>query len=155
MLREIAETRVNVIAKREPVRVRAETGLIEVVTAMKEAGRGAAFVEDESGKLIGVFTERDLVAKLDHASHAWHRTPVGEVMIRDPISIEESQIVRNALAVMVSRRFRRLPIVDADGRAVAMLSIRDILALVASYFPKELLNLPPDPDQEPPELWGG
>ncbi|MBI2970170.1 MAG: CBS domain-containing protein [Gammaproteobacteria bacterium] len=155
MLDKIAQTPVAELKSREPVRVQPNMPLMAVVSAIKERRRGAAIVEDDSGTIQGIFTERDLMARLDHSSQAWHHRPVGDVMVRNPKTVEQSRTLEEALSIMIAGKFRHLPIVDSDRHVLGILSIRDILAHVASYFPQEFLNLPPDPDHEASEPWGG
>jgi predicted transcriptional regulator len=155
MFDKIAETPIGDLNNREPVRVKTKSPLLSVVQAMKEGGRGAAIVEDSEKKIAGIFTERHLIAQIDHSSQAWQDMSVDEVMNRHPKIIEESHYLREALAIMSNDRIRQLPIVDSNDHVLGIVSIRDILAHVASYFPSEFLNLPPDPEHEATDLYGG
>ena len=155
MIDKIAETPIEDIKGREPVRVRSKSPLLSVVLAMRKGRRGAAIVEDSSRKLVGIFTERLLVTKIDHSSQAWLDMSVDEVMDRDPKTIEESHFVREALAIMSGDRIRNLPIVDSGNHVLGIVTIRDILKHVASCYPAEFLNLPPDPEHEATDLHGG
>jgi CBS domain-containing protein len=155
MLAEIAATPVSDIPLREPVRARAHTPLIEVVSTMHEMRRGASIVEDDHGRLAGIFTERDLMLRVEHGDSSWHRRPVGEVMTRDPIRIAPTESLSTALRRMREAGCRHLPVADGQGKTTGVLSIRDILAHIAEFFPEEFLNLPPDPDHEASRRWGG
>lgn len=155
MLDKIAATSIGVIECREPVRIGSNTILRDATSAMTEGNRGAAIIEDEDGRLLGIFTERHLMSALDHGSLDWHGRPVDEIMKQNPKTIMESQSIREALAIMTAGKIRYLPIVDSENRVKGIASIRDILVHVASYFPEEFLNLPPDPDLEATDQWGG
>jgi CBS domain-containing protein len=155
MLAEIAATPVSDIPLREPARARTRTPLIEVVSTMHEMRRGATIVEDDQGRIAGIFTERDLMLRIDHGDSSWHRQPVGEVMTRDPVRISPAESLSTALRRMREAGCRHLPVVDGQGQTAGVLSIRDILAHVAEFFPEEFLNLPPDPDHEASRRWGG
>jgi CBS domain-containing protein len=155
MFDKITETPIEEIQGRKPVRVKSKTPLLSVVLAMKEGSRGAAIVEDNEGKLAGIFTERHLVTKVDHSSQAWLDQSVEEVMDPNPKTIEESHFIREGMAIMSGDRIRNLPIVDAENRVLGIVTIRDILAHVASHFPAEFLNLPPDPEHEASDRYGG
>ena len=155
MFDEISETPIKDIQSREPVRVKTKSPLLSVVLAMREGKRGAAIVEDSAGKIAGIFTERHLISEVDHSSQDWLDISVDEVMDPNPKTIEESHYLREALAIMSNDRFRNLPVIDADNCVSGILTIRDILTHVASQFPAEFLNLPPDPEHEATDLHGG
>jgi CBS domain-containing protein len=155
MLAEIAATPVSDIPLREPARARGHTPLIEVVSTMHEMRRGATIVEDDQGRIAGIFTERDLMLRVEHGDSSWHRQPVGEVMTRDPIRIAPTESLATALRRMREGGCRHLPVADSQGMTTGVLSIRDILARIAEFFPEEFLNLPPDPDHEASRRWGG
>ena len=143
------------ILTREAVCVRSDDVLIDVVSLMKENRRGSVVVEDEDGRLVGIFTEQDLVTRIDHRSHDWHRLPVREVMTRHPVCVTVDDSVSTAIRRMNQGGFRRLTRVDPEGRPAGIVSIRDLVSFVASQFPQEFLNLPPDPAREATEPWGG
>ena len=155
MTSKIPSTAISIIKSREPIRIKANIQLVDVVTAMKEERRGAAIVEDDAGKIIGIITERDLIAGVDHNSLRWHLKPVSEVMNKKPKTIKESQFVHEALAIMITCKFRHLPIVDSENHVQGVVSIRDIIMHVASLYPQEFLNLPPDPENKASDRYGG
>jgi len=152
---KIPRTPISGVKIREPVRISPDTPLVDVVMAMKGRRRGAAVIEDDSGRLIGIITERDLIARLDHSSLEWHQKPVSEWMVPDPKTIKKAQYLHEALATMVARKFRHLPVVDPDGHVTGIVSIRDIIMHVASLYPQEFLNLPPDPNHQASDRYGG
>ena len=155
MAGKIPKTPIASLRSREPVRLRAKTPLIDVVMAMKEAKRGSAIIEDNSKRITGIITERDLMVKVDHSSLEWHDIPVDEVMNTNPKTIKASQYVHEALAIMITCRFRHLPVVDADSHVLGIVTIRDIIMHVAKLYPQEFLNLPPDPSSEALGRYGG
>lgn len=80
----------------------------------------------EDGRVVGVFSERDLVhlvtrdgvAALDHS--------VGEVMTAPAITIDDQTPVLIGLSLMTKRRIRHLPVV-VEGRLTGMVSIGDLV----------------------------
>jgi len=119
----------------------------KVVALMKAKGRGAVLVE-EAGALVGIFTERDLVTRVDHLDPLGSHVVVRDVMTPHPTIAHASDSLAEALRLLVQGRRRHLPIVDERGKVLGLLSIRDILGYVASKFPEDLMNLPPSPDHE-------
>ena len=119
----------------------------KVVDAMKSKGRGAVLVE-ENGALVGIFTERDLVSRVDHTDPLGCHVVVRDVMTPHPTVVRPLDSLAEALRLLVQGRRRHLPIIDEHGKVQGVLSIRDILTYVASKFPEEMINLPPNPDHE-------
>ncbi len=154
-LDEIANSSIGEVQRRDAITVLAAAPLIEVVLAMSEHKRGAVTVVDDKGVLTGIFSVRDMTSRLDHSNHDWHQTPVSKVMTAKPVCVAEDDTVADALKLMQEGGFRHLPRVDSDGRPTAILSVRDIIAFVSEHFPKEFLNLPPDPAHVAKTPWGG
>ena len=81
----------------------------------------------EHGKLVGIFSERDVLIRIVDQGLDPDTTPVGDVMTPSPKSIRSSQEVREAMRLMSKGRFRHLPVVDGDA-LVGLISIRDAMA---------------------------
>src|SRR2546421_60662 len=95
----------------------------EAAEKMTSHGVGAVVVSD-FGRMIGIFTERDLmraVAGRVHSSEA----RVREWMTPDPVTMTEDASVEEAGETMIERGFRHIPVVAGE-RAVGIVSIRDV-----------------------------
>lgn len=143
----LAIAQVSQLQLRRFGRVDAGDAMFKVVQEMKATRRGAVVVEDQ-GVLVGMFTERDLMSRLDHSDVLWQHTTVRDVMTPHPTAIHPDDSVAEALSRLVSGRRRHMPIVDDKGAVLGLLSIRDILGFIARKFPEEMINLPPAPDHE-------
>src|SRR3954452_22674522 len=77
----------------------------------------------EQDRLLGIFTERDLLVRVVAAGLERETTPLGEVMTRDPETIEASAPVIQAIRLMDEGNFRHLPVV-ATGGVLAVASWR-------------------------------
>ena len=119
----------------------------KVVSEMKTKGRGAVLVE-EDGALVGIFTERYLLNRVDYTDPLWSHVGVRDVMTPHPMVIRPDDSLSEALRRLTQGHRRHLPIVDARGHVLGLISIRDILTYVAERFPEEMMNLPPHPDHE-------
>jgi len=95
---------------------------------------GSLVVQDGEGRPTGIVTDRDLAIRVVAQGRDPYRTLVGEVMTRFPRTIEESTPIENAITVMRSGTFRRLPVVDRDGKLVGLLTLDDILDLLTEEF---------------------
>lgn len=143
----LALTPVSQLQLRSHGRVDASDAMFKVVQEMKATRRGAVVVE-EQGVLVGMFTERDLMSRLDHSDVLWQHTIVRDVMTPRPTVVYPDESVAEALGRLVAGKRRHMPIVDDKGKVLGLLSIRDILAFIAGKFPEEMINLPPDPTHE-------
>ena len=103
-----------------------EESVREAAIAMAAHHSGAVLVcRDDT--LIGIFTERDLVAKVAALGLSLE-TPLIEVMTANPDSIAASVTIAEAIAQMKALGCRHLPVVQA-GRLLGMLSLRDLAAV--------------------------
>lgn len=82
----------------------------------------------DGGRLVGVFTERDVLRRVVALACDPKATRVADVMTRNPRTIEAGTSLVRAFAIMSGGKFRHLPVVGDDGAVVAMLSMRDIPA---------------------------
>jgi CBS domain-containing protein len=95
----------------------------EAATVMGSRGIGSALVM-QGGQLRGIFTERDIVRALgEHFDAAGHL--VLNWMTSDPVTVDASASVPEALDLMLSKGFRHLPVMH-EGRLVGMVSLRDL-----------------------------
>jgi CBS domain-containing protein len=102
---------------------------------MRERQIGAALVV-ESGKLLGIVTERDLVFRLLAAGGS-PDTPVVDLMTASPDTLGPEDTAVTALDRMRAGRYRHLPVVDGD-RLIGMVSIRDLYDAVRSSLQEDL-----------------
>jgi CBS domain-containing protein len=97
------------------------------IRTMLDRHVGAVAVVDEEQRVAGVFTERDVLRRLSLSGLDPGRTPVREIMTTPVEMATLSTTAGEALATMVDRHYRHLPIVDDNGGLLGMLSIRNVL----------------------------
>lgn len=146
-MQALADARVDELVPRPHGRVSTDAVMWQVVAEMKAHGRGAVLIE-EHDTLVGIFTERDLLNRVDHSDPLWSHLAVRDLMTPHPMVIHPDDSLSEALRRLVQGHRRHLPIVDARGHVLGMISIRDIMSFVAERFPEEMMNLPPHPDHE-------
>jgi CBS domain-containing protein len=99
----------------------------DVARMMSERNVGAVPVLD-SGKLVGLFSERDLMTRVVAQGLNPEKTPVSAVMTRNLVVAEPLDNIDSALQKMYSLGCRHLPVVDR-GNLVGMISLRDLLQI--------------------------
>ena len=107
--------------------VRVETTAEQGIRTMLDRHVGAVAVIDEEHRVAGIFTERDVLRRLSLSQRDPGSTPVRDVMTTPVEMATRSTTPSEALATMVQRHYRHLPIVDDDGRLLGMLSVRNVL----------------------------
>jgi CBS domain-containing protein len=76
-------------------------------------------------RLVGIFTERDVLTRVVPHRLDCDRTPIGEVMTREVVTIHPQRTVEEAMMVMTDTRHRHLPVMEGD-RVVGLISIGDL-----------------------------
>jgi len=95
-------------------------------------------VIDNEKRVAGIFTERDVLRKFALAAADPEKIPLREMMTTPVEMATEATGPGEALAIMVERHFRHLPVVDNDGRLLGMLSIRNVLQWRVDNLAQEL-----------------
>jgi len=141
------------IMTRNPRTVSPDAKLKEVASIMCLYRIPALPVVDTDGKLVGNISEMDLLKNLfptmeditsgdaaleiermsSNYSVSMERR-VGDMMVKNPVSVSPDQHVLKATAKMTSHRFRRIPVTDGDGKLVGVMSLGDVhKAVFQSY----------------------
>ncbi len=150
----LAERKIRVLTRRDPVTVPPGTRLIECLRAIQRSGVGdSVLVVDADRRLLGVLTERDIFGRLIGTGVDLSQ-PVETMMTTNPRHLSLESTVRDAIALMESGRYRNVPLIDDEGIVVGIVRQQDILRYLAEAFPEELLNLPPRPHQRMKEPEG-
>ena len=107
-----------------------ESTAFEAARQMFECNVAAIAITDEAGELHGIVTERDLTRRVLGQGLDPRKTPLTEIMTRKPDTLSPDDTALSALELMRERAYRHLPVIDDDGRVVAMVSIRNLYAAV-------------------------
>ena len=122
--------------KKDVVTVLPDASIRRVAFSMRDRGVGAVVVVNEKGKPVGIVTDRDVALALA-VDEKDPDTPVSEIMPGELITIGEKEGIFNATQYIFGYQVRRLPIVDSDGKLVGIVTMDDLLSLLA----RELHNL--------------
>lgn len=111
-----------------------ETDLVEsCLETLKNERGGAVLIVDESEKLVGIFTERDVLKKVVGNSSAI-KAALSEVMTKNPVTISMTSPLAFSLQLMSEGGFRHVPIVDEDGFPLGCISMKDIVDEVVRRY---------------------
>ena len=130
------------------VLVKPTASVSEVLNRMRENKVSAVLVEGDDGKLAGIFTERDALIKVVDDPSTWARS-IDELMTTDPQTVSPEDSVGDALRMMNAGHYRNAPVLDADGSIMGNVEHHTMIRFLTDRFPREIYNLPPDPEQIP------
>jgi CBS domain-containing protein len=105
--------------------------VLEATKRMNDHGIGALVVM-EGNRVLGIFTERDVLRRVVAAVREPHDVRVREVMTADVICAAPETDLDDISAIMKSRRIRHIPVCRPDGSLAGMISIGDVNAAYAS-----------------------
>jgi CBS domain-containing protein len=106
--------------------VRPTDTIADVVRVLTTRGIGAVVVRDDTGGLLGILSERDIVHALAaHGAHTLGMTAAA-LMTRGVTTAAPGTTVAEAMELMTAGRFRHLPVMT-DGRMVGLISIGDVV----------------------------
>jgi CBS domain-containing protein len=106
--------------------------IVDAARTMWDNHCGALPVLDEKGEPVGIVTDRDICMALVRKNRFPARVSVREVMTPYPFICQPRDDVEYALAIMAENHVRRLPVVNAEGRLVGIVSISDVAAALPS-----------------------
>lgn len=127
---------------RAPVCVSPETPARDAIRLMNERRIGAVLVTGKDDRLLGIFTERDVLKKLA-GNEIGLDVPVREVMTPEPCCLHRDDAVVFALKLMDEGGFRHVPLIDDGGHAFAVISVKDVVEFVVRLFAREMMTAPP------------
>jgi arabinose-5-phosphate isomerase len=91
---------------------------------------GAVMNVDGAGMLAGIFTDSDLARLFERRNDAALDAPIGRVMTARPTTVPAGTRLRDAVALLETRRLSELPVLGRDGRPCGLLDIVDLVGLV-------------------------
>lgn len=146
---------VRVLKRKPPVNAAPDDSLLDTVKAMRDQAQGCAVVVDAS-RVVGIFTERDALTRVVAEGADAASLKVSDVMTPDPECLTLDDTLGVALHKMTVGGFRHVPVVDADGLPVGVISQREGVQYLVGFFPEEVLNQPPKSiAQRPPRKQHG
>ncbi|NQV49200.1 MAG: CBS domain-containing protein [Candidatus Marinimicrobia bacterium] len=135
---------ISTLGLRKPITIQGETSIATCLQLMQDEKIGCLLIT-ESEKLIGIFTERDIIRRIVGKGLSHEDIDVQDYMTKDPDTLTDDAPLAFALNYMVLGGYRHVPIIDTENRPLACLSIKDIVKHIGNYYFSEIANLPPTP----------
>jgi CBS domain-containing protein len=113
---------------------------VDAVAAMMRDVDGGSIPVVDGDELVGIVTDRDIAVRCVAEGLVPAETAASEIMTRDPITVRIHDDADGALAMMREHQVRRLPVLDADGALVGLISIGKLARSEASSTAGEALQ---------------
>jgi CBS domain-containing protein len=124
--RSLMEDQVRALEPKKPIAIRPNTPLQAAIQAMLAYDIGALLVTSEDGKLLGIFSERDLLTKVAGIHERYAQLPVSQFMTPNPETVGIEDTLNFALHKMDGGGYRHLPVIE-EGKPLGIVSVRDML----------------------------
>jgi CBS domain-containing protein len=124
--RSLMDDPVSVLQPRKAVTLSPDATVDEAIRIMLERDIGAVLIVAADGRLVGIFSERDLLTRVAGQVPDYADRPVSEFMTSAPETVRPTDTLAFALHKMDSGGYRHLPVLK-DGQPLGMLSVRDML----------------------------
>jgi CBS domain-containing protein len=122
---DLLRDRIERLWPKTPATVAPDTPVADVLTKMVGASIGCVMIVD-GGKLVGIFSERDALMKLNTDAQKFAKRPISQFMTPGPVTLETNDKIAYALHKMNVGGYRHIPILF-EGQLAGVISIRDIL----------------------------
>lgn len=123
----------------EPHCVSPMTPFGEIFSVLAENCGGALVCHN--GMLVGIFTERDAVKAM--AGGASLDTPIARLMTVSPVTVRQTTSLATAVRRLAVGGYRRLPILDDDGRPCGVVTVAGLVHYLTEQFAQTVYTLPP------------
>ena len=121
---------------------------------LMQKNRAGYIVVAKNKKVVGIFTENDVIKKILDKDVDWN-LPICDFMTPNPPVLKPTDVVGTAIDLMGEKKVYHIPLVDDKGDLVNVLSVRTLTRFLAEFYPTEIYNLPPRPNQVMPTQEGG
>ncbi len=135
---------ISVLDPAVPVCIGRNESVAAAVRRMQDRHIGCVLIV-EATRLVGIFTERDLLRDVVGSGVDPEQEPVERFMTGNPERLRPSDPIAYALNKMSLGGFRHVPLVDDGDHPLGVISVKDIVDYIAEFFATDVQNLPPEP----------
>jgi 2-oxoglutarate ferredoxin oxidoreductase subunit beta len=118
----------------KPLTASVDISLAEAINQLKERNVGFMALVDQEDKLVGVFTEGDVLTKVSCKVDNLHQEKVKDYMTSPVTTLTADASIACALRLMATHRFRHIPIVNGEGKPEGVISFRSVVHYLEEYF---------------------
>jgi CBS domain-containing protein len=129
--RTIMKTPIRELGPLPALTVSPEESVATAIRLMQKERHGSVMVV-ERGRLVGMFTEHDLLTRIAGEAIDIDRTPIADVMTPDPKPLRENDPLAWAMHRMAVGNYRHIPVVD-EGKPVRFVSVRGVLRYIHQH----------------------
>jgi len=129
--------RLEFATKPAPLTFPPDTPVSEAAARMTELDYGSVIIVDPDNRVVGMVTERDILKRLVNQGRDPAQTKLSDIMTKDPRVARADDDLLDWLGIMSNERFRRLPIVDENGRVISIMTQGDFVSFT---WPELLQN---------------
>jgi CBS domain-containing protein len=120
MARQVRE-----LMSKDPIKLSSDAPISDAARRMREANVGAVIVE-ESGKICGIVTDRDIAVRAVADGRDPKTTKLGSVCSKDLTTVSPDDDLDRVIQIMRDKAIRRVPVIDSKNQAVGILSLGDL-----------------------------
>lgn len=120
---------VKSLKQHPPVTIGHKATISQAIDLMATANLGALLVIDDAGRLLGIFSERDLLKRVVGLPEDYRDLPITQFMTARPECVQTTDTLNFVLQKMDAGGYRHVPVLE-DGKPVSIISARDMLRFV-------------------------
>jgi CBS domain-containing protein len=124
LVRDVLESKGNRV-----ISIDSETTVSEAVSKLVQNNIGSLPVLDQSGSLVGVFSERDVLRVIHNRGEGFGRMRVAEVMTARPVTCSLEDDVNDVMGKMSERHIAKVPVMSED-KLVGVVSVGDVIKVM-------------------------
>jgi len=130
----------DIISGKPMHHVKMGQNVFEVVSIMASNNIGAIPILDETGRLRGIFSERDLMIRCSAKKIDMDKTKIDDVMTKGVIIMEVHDTYEECMNIMKQESIRHMPVRDGE-KLIGMVSMRDLMQVEVDEKKQEIENL--------------
>ncbi|HEY0272969.1 MAG TPA: CBS domain-containing protein [Chitinophaga sp.] len=121
--------------------IQPDRSVYQALEMLVEYNIGALMVQDDAGRFLGVFSERDYARRVVLKGRNSRETLIRDIMTEHPISVTAEDTLEHCMQLMTDKHIRHLPVVDGQQRLVGLVSIGDLVKQIIHDQQHTIQNL--------------